>query len=165
MHSERRTQASKLLSAVAQKLQSPRLATLAVRVRLDAFTRVKKAIDDMVACLGGEAWCPHSGISCVCKKNCSGLLFLNCAFANHRSLSCTFCVHFPLHLRVFCVTPPGPTSGLSMSRWLGSARAWGGAWGQGGQGPDRAQLGFHACCPGLEWLYFRKRSSFITLIS
>merc|ERR1711966_99717 len=49
MHSERRTQASKLLSAVAQKLQSPRLATLAVRVRLDASTRVKKAIDDMVA--------------------------------------------------------------------------------------------------------------------
>merc|ERR1712194_101312 len=49
MHSERRSQASKLLSAVAQKLQNPRLATLAVRVRLDAFTRVKKAIDDMVA--------------------------------------------------------------------------------------------------------------------
>jgi len=49
MHSERRTQASKLLSAVAQKLQNPRLATLAVRVRLDAFTRVKKAIDDMVS--------------------------------------------------------------------------------------------------------------------
>merc|ERR1719426_637646 len=49
MHSERRNQASKLLSAVAKKLQNPRLATLAVRVRLDAFTRVKKAIDDMVA--------------------------------------------------------------------------------------------------------------------
>merc|ERR1719498_1580873 len=49
MHSERRAQASKLLSAVAHKLQNPRLATLAVRVRLDAFTRVKKAIDDMVA--------------------------------------------------------------------------------------------------------------------
>merc|ERR1712166_269528 len=49
MHSERRTQASKLLQAVAQKMQNPRLATLAVRVRLDAFTRVKKAIDDMVA--------------------------------------------------------------------------------------------------------------------
>jgi len=48
-HSERRSQASKLLSAVAQKVQSPRLATLAVRVRLDAFTRVKKAIDDMVS--------------------------------------------------------------------------------------------------------------------
>merc|ERR1719158_2062737 len=49
MSSERRTQASKLLSAVAKKVQNPRLATLAVRVRLDAFTRVKKAIDDMVA--------------------------------------------------------------------------------------------------------------------
>jgi len=48
-NSERRTQASKLLSSVAQKTQSPRLATLAVRVRLDAFTRVKKAIDDMVS--------------------------------------------------------------------------------------------------------------------
>merc|ERR1711907_394298 len=49
MHSERRAQASKLLSAVASKLQNPHLATLAVRVRLDAFTKVKKAIDDMVA--------------------------------------------------------------------------------------------------------------------
>merc|ERR1719247_2491371 len=49
MHSDRRNQASKLLSSVAKKLQNPRLATLAVRVRLDAFTRVKKAIDDMVA--------------------------------------------------------------------------------------------------------------------
>merc|ERR1712193_439569 len=49
MHSERRAQASKLLSTVAKKFQNPRLATLAVRVRLDAFTRVKKAIDDMVA--------------------------------------------------------------------------------------------------------------------
>jgi chromosome segregation ATPase len=49
MHSERRAQASKLLAAVAKKTQNPRLATLAVRVRLDAFTRVKKAIDDMVA--------------------------------------------------------------------------------------------------------------------
>merc|ERR1711924_562233 len=49
MHSERRAQASQLLTAVAKKLQNPRLATLAVRVRLDAFTRVKKAIDDMVA--------------------------------------------------------------------------------------------------------------------
>merc|ERR1719155_418211 len=49
MHSERRTQASKLLSDIAQKTQNPRLATLAVRVRLDAFTRVKKAIDDMIS--------------------------------------------------------------------------------------------------------------------
>merc|ERR1719329_2113267 len=52
--SERRTQASKLLSTVAKKVQNPRLATLAVRVRLDAFTRVKKAIDDMVAQLTKE---------------------------------------------------------------------------------------------------------------
>jgi len=54
MHSERRDEASRLLSAVAQKVQNPRLATLAVRVRLDAFTRVKKAIDDMVAQLTKE---------------------------------------------------------------------------------------------------------------
>merc|ERR1719352_1522846 len=47
--SQRRAQASKLLSGVAHKLSSPRLATLAVQVRLDAFTRVKKAIDDMIA--------------------------------------------------------------------------------------------------------------------
>jgi len=54
MHSEQRDKASKLLSAIAQKVQNPRLATLAVRVRLDAFTRVKKAIDDMVAQLTKE---------------------------------------------------------------------------------------------------------------
>jgi len=47
-HSQRRSQASKLLSAVARKLRSPRLAALAAQVRLDAFTRVKKAIDDMI---------------------------------------------------------------------------------------------------------------------
>merc|ERR1711920_349637 len=47
--SSRRAQASKLLTAVANKLNSPRLATLAYKVRLDAFTRVKKAIDDMIA--------------------------------------------------------------------------------------------------------------------
>merc|ERR1712050_750091 len=47
--SSRRAQASKLLTAVARKLNSPRLATLAYKVRLDAFTRVKKAIDDMIA--------------------------------------------------------------------------------------------------------------------
>merc|ERR1712241_894745 len=33
----------------AKKLNSPRLSALAYRVRLDAFTRVKKAIDDMIA--------------------------------------------------------------------------------------------------------------------
>merc|ERR1719399_2490190 len=44
-----RSQAAELLTAVAQRLNSPRLAALATWVRLDAFTRVKKAIDDMVA--------------------------------------------------------------------------------------------------------------------
>merc|ERR1719473_2236307 len=47
-HSERRARAAKLLTTVARKLQSPRLATLAAQVKLDAFTRVKKAIDDMI---------------------------------------------------------------------------------------------------------------------
>ena len=49
VQSKRRSEASKLLSDVAHKLRNPRLATLAVQVRLDAFTRVKKAIDDMIA--------------------------------------------------------------------------------------------------------------------
>merc|ERR1712179_293698 len=44
-----RARASKLLSTMAAKLGNPRLATLASQVKLDAFTRVKKAIDDMVA--------------------------------------------------------------------------------------------------------------------
>mmetsp|Transcript_19983 Transcript_19983/g.45520 ORF Transcript_19983/g.45520 Transcript_19983/m.45520 type:complete len:697 (+) Transcript_19983:67-2157(+) len=47
--SDRRDQAAKLLTAAASKLHNPRLATLAYKVRLDAFTRVKKAIDDMIA--------------------------------------------------------------------------------------------------------------------
>merc|ERR1719456_1796594 len=49
VNSARRTKAAELLSAAAQKVQSPRLASIAMRVRLDAFTRVKKAIDDMIA--------------------------------------------------------------------------------------------------------------------
>merc|ERR1712194_842604 len=49
IQSKRRVQASKLLKAVADKHNNPRLATLAYKVRLDAFTRVKKAIDDMIA--------------------------------------------------------------------------------------------------------------------
>merc|ERR1712039_867238 len=52
--SDRRKQVSDLLSKAAQKLASPRLATLATKVRLDAFTRVKKAIDDMIAQLLAE---------------------------------------------------------------------------------------------------------------
>jgi len=46
--SERRSKASTLLTAVANKLNSPRLSAIATRVRLDAFVKVKKAIDDMV---------------------------------------------------------------------------------------------------------------------
>merc|ERR1719387_744372 len=43
--SKRRAQASQLLSDIAKKHQNPRLSALAVQVRLDAFTKVKKAID------------------------------------------------------------------------------------------------------------------------
>merc|ERR1719263_2126253 len=53
-NSERRGKASQLLKAVAKKVGNPRLATLAEAVQLDAFTRVKKAIDDMVAQLAKE---------------------------------------------------------------------------------------------------------------
>merc|ERR1712061_855957 len=49
LQSTRRSQASKLLKALADKHNNPKLATLAYSVRLDAFTRVKKAIDDMIA--------------------------------------------------------------------------------------------------------------------
>merc|ERR1712232_228727 len=48
-HSERRAHASNVLAVVAERFHNPRLASLAVKVRLDAFERVKKAIDDMVA--------------------------------------------------------------------------------------------------------------------
>merc|ERR1712039_197180 len=49
VQSARRSQAATLLKAMADKHNNPRLATLAYKVRLDAFTRVKKAIDDMIA--------------------------------------------------------------------------------------------------------------------
>merc|ERR1719482_450093 len=52
--SAQRSHASDLLKEVAHKLNSPRLATLSLKVKLDAFTRVKKAIDDMIAQLGQE---------------------------------------------------------------------------------------------------------------
>merc|ERR1719360_452872 len=51
MRSARRARASEVLSRVAAKVHSPRLATIAMKVKLDAFERVKKAIDDMVAAL------------------------------------------------------------------------------------------------------------------
>jgi septal ring factor EnvC (AmiA/AmiB activator) len=53
-NSLRRDQASKLLTATAKKLHSQRLAKLALTVKLDAFTKVKKAIDDMIAALTEE---------------------------------------------------------------------------------------------------------------
>ena len=55
MHSERKTQASELLSAMADRLHSSRLATLAFRICLDAFTRVKKVMDDMIPALRSES--------------------------------------------------------------------------------------------------------------
>jgi hypothetical protein len=47
--SDRRSRAAQVLSAAAKQLHRPRLAALAAKVKLDAFTRVKKAIDDLVA--------------------------------------------------------------------------------------------------------------------
>jgi hypothetical protein len=44
----RRARAAKLLASEANRLHSPELATVAVNVRLDAFTKVKAAIDKMV---------------------------------------------------------------------------------------------------------------------
>ena len=53
-HSERRTEAASVLKAMALKNNNPRLAALAMKVKLDAFVRVKKAIDDMVTQLLAE---------------------------------------------------------------------------------------------------------------
>jgi len=46
---ELQSQASRFLEILAARMKSPRLAALAMHVRLDAFTRVKKAINDMIA--------------------------------------------------------------------------------------------------------------------
>jgi len=54
MMSARRAQAAKVLSAMAQKVQNPRLSAVAVSVRLDAFVKVKAAIDVMIVELGVE---------------------------------------------------------------------------------------------------------------
>merc|ERR1719335_1732783 len=48
-HQQMRLAASKRLMATAVKTNSPLLTALTTRIRLDAFTKVKKAIDDMVA--------------------------------------------------------------------------------------------------------------------
>merc|ERR1719408_314726 len=48
IQSHKRTQVSNVLSEASKKFQDPRLSTLAVQARLDAFTKVKKSIQDMV---------------------------------------------------------------------------------------------------------------------
>jgi len=48
-NSKLREQASKLLAEVGRKNNNPQLVTLALRIRLDAFTKVKQAIDAMIA--------------------------------------------------------------------------------------------------------------------
>jgi len=53
-HSERQSAAAKFLKEAALKTNSPRLAAIAMKVKLDAFVRVKKAIDDMITQLIAE---------------------------------------------------------------------------------------------------------------
>merc|ERR1719158_1130117 len=48
LQSVRRNKVSDMLSIASRKFQDPRLSTLAVQARLDAFTKVKKSISDMV---------------------------------------------------------------------------------------------------------------------
>merc|ERR1719201_804422 len=49
--SQKREYAAKVLRDAAKKFSNPRLAAIAARVRLDAFTKVKAAIDEMIAAL------------------------------------------------------------------------------------------------------------------
>merc|ERR1719161_3080821 len=49
LKSKRRNDVSKMLADMARKYNNPHLMTLAMRVRLDAFEKVKQAIDDMIA--------------------------------------------------------------------------------------------------------------------
>jgi hypothetical protein len=51
---QRRNAAAKVLKTAALKNKSPRLAAIAIKVQLDAFVRVKKAIDDMITQLLAE---------------------------------------------------------------------------------------------------------------
>merc|ERR1719265_287155 len=54
MQSDLRMTAAKLLTQTGERLHNPRMVQIATQVRLDAFTKVKKAIDDMVAQLEKE---------------------------------------------------------------------------------------------------------------
>jgi len=51
---QRRNAAAKILKTAALKNKSPHLAAIAIQVQLDAFVRVKKAIDDMITQLLAE---------------------------------------------------------------------------------------------------------------
>jgi len=46
--SKKRSEAAQVIDNAAKKFDNPRLAHLATAMRLDAFTKVKKAIDDMI---------------------------------------------------------------------------------------------------------------------
>merc|ERR1719169_141658 len=48
IQSHKRTQVAKVLADASKKFQDPRLSTLAVQSKLDAFAKVKKSIQDMV---------------------------------------------------------------------------------------------------------------------
>merc|ERR1719326_2051787 len=53
-HSKRRTEASKILSAVATKTNNPRLAALASRVRMADFSKIKKLCERMITDISKE---------------------------------------------------------------------------------------------------------------
>jgi hypothetical protein len=55
MKSSRVSKAMDVLSKAGQKLHSPKLATLAMSLKLDAFSKVKKNIDEMVVSLKEES--------------------------------------------------------------------------------------------------------------
>merc|ERR1719473_1806321 len=55
MKSAKITQAMDVLRQAGQKLHSPQLATLAMTLKLDAFSKVKKNIDEMVVSLKAES--------------------------------------------------------------------------------------------------------------
>merc|ERR1719375_2877678 len=53
-HTHRRNKVVEALSKVATEFKDPRISTLAVAARLDAFTKVKASINDMIAQLAKE---------------------------------------------------------------------------------------------------------------
>jgi len=54
IHRDARAEAAAVLSRIANKAQNPKIAVLATQVKLDDFTEVKEAIDQMVADLLAE---------------------------------------------------------------------------------------------------------------